>query len=496
MRLMLDVTSFQKALMGSGSRHEFDETGGVIGRGRRSDWVLPDPDRFVSGSHAEISFDGDRFYITDVSTNGLFLNDSSVPLGKGARWPISNGDRMALGDFEILARIDEGADTPLPGARPAAPAPRAAPTPSPAIDIDSLLAPLPDEPDPDDAEPASGAHDGPGSVPVEDDEPAAIPPFPDPQVLAPPPRRAPAAAPPPAAPPVSAPPLSSPPPAAAPVMAPPTTTASVPPPPPRLVPRPDPVAENPAPKPVQAPPPVAPPAPPPGPQESARAAPTEPTPPPTEDASAAVRASAPSVSARPDDDAGDGADIPPIDHAAAIAGLDLEDLIGPDTARATPGETADDDVAATEAQGTGASGPDVTRRSVPIPPPPPALSRPTPAAPSVSPPRPAPTAPPPIPPIADIPAGLPDDIDALLGDPFDAPPAPPAEPAASVRPSAIAPPDRTVDTDSGGDRSAGPLSPGEIEAGLILPEGLSELERKARLWDEFTRVYNDLRREQ
>lgn len=161
MRLVLDVTSFQKALMGNGSRHVFDQTGGVIGRARRSDWVLPDPDRFVSGTHAEISFDGERFYITDVSTNGLFLNDSSVPLGKGARWPISNGDRMAVGDFEIVARVEEDADTALPSARPASPAFSQAPTP-PAIDIDSLIGPEPSESsENDDAAPPAWGPKGP-----------------------------------------------------------------------------------------------------------------------------------------------------------------------------------------------------------------------------------------------------------------------------------------------------------------------------------------------
>lgn len=156
MRLVLSVTSFQKALMGNENRHVFDETGGVIGRARRSDWVLPDPERFVSGTHAEISFDGERFYITDVSTNGLFLNDSSVPLGKGGRWPISNGDRIALGDFELLAQIEDGADMPLTAARPSAarafqPTPRpsapgtSTPRPPavdlPEFDIDSLIGP-------------------------------------------------------------------------------------------------------------------------------------------------------------------------------------------------------------------------------------------------------------------------------------------------------------------------------------------------------------------
>ncbi|MFI0377552.1 MAG: FHA domain-containing protein, partial [Candidatus Thiodiazotropha sp.] len=32
----------------------FDEQGGSIGRRDENDWVLPDPERFISGRHAQI----------------------------------------------------------------------------------------------------------------------------------------------------------------------------------------------------------------------------------------------------------------------------------------------------------------------------------------------------------------------------------------------------------------------------------------------------------
>ncbi|MFX4223126.1 MAG: type VI secretion system-associated FHA domain protein TagH [Thalassobaculum sp.] len=160
MRLVLDVTSFQRTLMGSAGRHVFDEEGGVIGRGRRCDWVLPDPDRFVSATHAEISFDGDRFHITDLSTNGVFVNGASAALGKGGNWPISDGDRILLGDFEIVARIEQDAEV-------------AQATPP------FRLEPMAAMPDPDGTDETADAQD--------DCEPDPIPPFPDPAVLAPPP---------------------------------------------------------------------------------------------------------------------------------------------------------------------------------------------------------------------------------------------------------------------------------------------------------------------
>jgi len=449
MRLVLDVTSFQKALMGAGSRHEFDERGGVIGRGRRSDWVLPDPDRFVSGTHAEISFDGERFYITDVSTNGLFLNESTVPLGKGARWPVSDGDRMALGDFVIAARIIEGAPPAM--SAPAMSAPAAA---APSVDIDSLL------------EPAAAPANTPATAPA--------PPLAD----------------------LPAPP--SPPPVAAPA---PAAPAPVPPPPPRLVttaappPLPDvepeppaaPEDEDPVPE-IPAPPPIAAAAPP-GPAEDpddleipeVRSRGTEAA--DIEAADIEVGDDKPGdIEAGDDapedegpahelagDDAAPSAPVHP-DHAAAIASLDIDDLIGPG---------ADDDPAPARAAPPAAA-------TVPPPPPPPSRA---PAAPAPS--R-APAAP--------APAEIPDDIDDLLGGPFEAPAAPPSA-TTPPPPPPPPPPTRRPDPEPDGDdrdddrgaaRLLARLAPARIEAGLGLDPALGEAERKARLWDEFARVYNNL----
>lgn len=158
MRLVLEVTSFQRSLMGSAGRHVFDETGGIIGRARRCDWTLPDPDRFVSATHAEIAFDGGSFHVTDLSTNGLFVNGSEAPLGRGVCRPLQDGDRLALGDFEIVARLRET---------------------DPVLRSDDGPS-VPDGPDAADRQIKEQEAD--------DIEPDPIPPFPDPDVLNPPPR--------------------------------------------------------------------------------------------------------------------------------------------------------------------------------------------------------------------------------------------------------------------------------------------------------------------
>lgn len=87
------------------NRFSFSPLGGLIGRSSECDWVLTDPDRRLSGKHAAISFENNRYQITDLSTNGLFVNNHSKPLGKGSTHAIESGDRFLMGPFCIVASI-------------------------------------------------------------------------------------------------------------------------------------------------------------------------------------------------------------------------------------------------------------------------------------------------------------------------------------------------------------------------------------------------------
>ena len=74
MELLLEVISSEKHLMGDNAHHVFKPAGGVIGRAPECDWVIPDQTRHISGRHAIISYEAGQFYITDTSTNGVYLN--------------------------------------------------------------------------------------------------------------------------------------------------------------------------------------------------------------------------------------------------------------------------------------------------------------------------------------------------------------------------------------------------------------------------------------
>ena len=81
----------------------------TIGRTADSNWVLPDPERYLSRQHCLFEGGDDQFWITDTSSNGVFLDAGAVPLGRGNRAPLRDGMRIALGDYVIRVRIEAAA---------------------------------------------------------------------------------------------------------------------------------------------------------------------------------------------------------------------------------------------------------------------------------------------------------------------------------------------------------------------------------------------------
>ncbi len=108
MALKLTITSTHKELVGDDHVREFGEKGGTIGRSLENDWILPDPDRFISGKHATIDFRRGAWYLADVSSNGVYVNKDIEPLGRGNPRRLFDGDRLRMGDFEFAVSIDEG----------------------------------------------------------------------------------------------------------------------------------------------------------------------------------------------------------------------------------------------------------------------------------------------------------------------------------------------------------------------------------------------------
>jgi len=115
MALHLKIISENRDLVDDDEERVFNETGGTIGRSLKNDWILPDPDRYVSGRHATIDFKGGIYYLLDHSSNGVYINDEVEPIGNGTPRRLFNGDHVRMGDFEFAVTIDAGEslDAPL-----------------------------------------------------------------------------------------------------------------------------------------------------------------------------------------------------------------------------------------------------------------------------------------------------------------------------------------------------------------------------------------------
>jgi predicted component of type VI protein secretion system len=80
----------------------------VIGREFDCDLVLPDQDRKISRQHAELRLnDAGRIVVLDRSTNGTNVNGKD--LWKGDESPLADGDRVKIGEYELLFGISKAA---------------------------------------------------------------------------------------------------------------------------------------------------------------------------------------------------------------------------------------------------------------------------------------------------------------------------------------------------------------------------------------------------
>ncbi len=85
----------------------FPPEGGRIGRRSDSTLVLNDSKRIVSGTHAEITLGANGYRITDLSTNGLYINRNTEPLGKNRSIGLNDGDVLGVGEYQLLVSISD-----------------------------------------------------------------------------------------------------------------------------------------------------------------------------------------------------------------------------------------------------------------------------------------------------------------------------------------------------------------------------------------------------
>ena len=113
MALKLRVISEHYQHLGKLGSRMFGVTGGRIGRSADNDWVLPDPDRYISSHHAAVRFQAGKWILEDTSTNGVFVNSSEIPLAQQGSYALKDGDRIRMGDYDILVSLDDRMDFPM-----------------------------------------------------------------------------------------------------------------------------------------------------------------------------------------------------------------------------------------------------------------------------------------------------------------------------------------------------------------------------------------------
>ena len=87
------------------SSHTFPDSGGTLGRGNDNLWVLDDPNKYMSSIHAKIACIAEQYFLTDLSTNGTFINGASEPIGNGNQIALNDGDHFNISDYEFIANI-------------------------------------------------------------------------------------------------------------------------------------------------------------------------------------------------------------------------------------------------------------------------------------------------------------------------------------------------------------------------------------------------------
>ncbi|MBH8580711.1 type VI secretion system-associated FHA domain protein TagH [Bisbaumannia pacifica] len=101
--ITLVVTNSERLEGRSTSSHVFAAAGGTIGSGG-DDWLLQDQVGRIRPNHAEIRRIDGRFCLIDRCGH-TFVNQATLPLGRGRRAALRDGDALRLGDYCLRVHL-------------------------------------------------------------------------------------------------------------------------------------------------------------------------------------------------------------------------------------------------------------------------------------------------------------------------------------------------------------------------------------------------------
>jgi pSer/pThr/pTyr-binding forkhead associated (FHA) protein len=90
-----------------GETRVVDKTIFRIGREKDNDWIIDCPTKIISRHHCFIEFINNSYVINDLSKNGLFINNSRLPIGAGNCSLLNDGDTLILPGLKISVVLSE-----------------------------------------------------------------------------------------------------------------------------------------------------------------------------------------------------------------------------------------------------------------------------------------------------------------------------------------------------------------------------------------------------
>ena len=105
MSLKLQIIHIPEGELLAETLYTLPEDGGLVGRAPECTVPLPDSSKTISSRHARLYRESDLWLIEDMSINGLFINQSSTPLGTNRRHTLVDGDILSCGDYRIMVNL-------------------------------------------------------------------------------------------------------------------------------------------------------------------------------------------------------------------------------------------------------------------------------------------------------------------------------------------------------------------------------------------------------
>jgi type VI secretion system protein ImpI len=114
MPLMLEVVGVHAASMGAEVRRKLGDTELKIGRDSDNDWILPQS--YVSRRQAVVRCVNGMYFLEQVGSCPIILNETGRPLERNRVARLSAGDRIMIDDIEIQVRESDAMRASVPNA--------------------------------------------------------------------------------------------------------------------------------------------------------------------------------------------------------------------------------------------------------------------------------------------------------------------------------------------------------------------------------------------